>query len=117
MLISKGYKVIILTRSAKNAQGNISYAKWDINQSTIDRNAVEQSDHIIHLAGAGVADKRWTDKRKKEIIGSRVKSSELLINTLKETNNKVQTVVSASAIGWYGPDHEGKNIYRNGSAE
>lgn len=108
MLVSKGYKVIILTRSAKPAQGNISYAKWDINKSIIDKDAIEQSDYIIHLAGAGVADKRWTDKRKKEIIDSRVKSSELLINTLKETNNTVQAVVSASATGWYGPDQKGK---------
>ncbi len=108
MLLSKGYKVIILSRSAKPVQGNISYAKWDINKSIIDKDAVAQADHIIHLAGAGVADKRWTDKRKKEIVDSRVKSSELLIKVLKETNNKVQGVVSASAIGWYGPDQKGK---------
>lgn len=108
MLVSKGYNVIILTRSAKSSQGNISYSKWDINKSIIDKAVIEQSDHIIHIAGAGVADKRWTDKRKKEIVDSRVKSSELLINALKETNNRVQSVVSASAIGWYGPDQKGK---------
>ena len=108
MLVSKGYNVIILTRSAKPSQGNISYSKWDINKSIIDKGVIEQSDHIIHIAGAGVADKRWTDKRKKEIVDSRIKSSELLINALKETNNRVQSVVSASAIGWYGPDQKGK---------
>jgi len=108
--VSKGYKVIILTRSAKPSQGNISYAKWDINKSMIDKTAIEKSDHIIHLAGAGVADKRWTNKRKKEIIDSRVKSSELLIDALKEANNNVQSVVSASAIGWYGSDQKGKTF-------
>jgi len=105
-LVDKGHKVIILTRdpSAYPAQQNISYAGWDIKRQTIDKDAVTSADHIIHLAGAGVADKRWTDSRKKEIIDSRVKSSELLIKTLKENANHVQSVISASAIGWYGPD-------------
>ncbi len=66
--------------------------------------AIQQADYIIHLAGAGVVDKKWTDAYKKEIVESRTESSRLLINTLKENANKVQTVVSASAIGWYGAD-------------
>lgn len=113
MFVSRGYKVIILTRSVKPAQGAISYASWDVDKSLIDKNAIAQADHIIHLAGAGVADKRWSDKRKKEIIDSRVKSSELLINALKETENKVQSLVSASAIGWYGSDEKGKVFTEN----
>jgi uncharacterized protein len=113
MLVAKGHTVIILTRSAKPAQGDISYAEWDVNTLTIDKNAVAQADYVIHLAGAGVADKRWTNKRKKEIVDSRVKSSELLITTLKEVNNKVRAVVSASAIGWYGPDQKGKIFTEN----
>ncbi|MGB3154499.1 MAG: TIGR01777 family oxidoreductase, partial [Chitinophagaceae bacterium] len=55
-------------------------------------------------AGAGVADKRWTKKRKQEIVDSRVKSCKLLADSLKTIPNKVKAVVSASAIGWYGPD-------------
>jgi uncharacterized protein (TIGR01777 family) len=105
-LLQKGYHVIILSREpAKHPQGNnLSYAAWDIGQQTIDTNAITKADHIIHLAGAGVADKRWTKKRKQEIIDSRVKSGALLVKALQENTNRVKTVVSASAIGWYGPD-------------
>ncbi|MBO9573333.1 MAG: TIGR01777 family oxidoreductase [Chitinophagaceae bacterium] len=119
MLVAKGYEVIILTRSPgsprknkrnkkrKEENKNISYAVWDINRSIIDPLAIAKADHIIHVAGAGVADKRWTDKRKAEIINSRINSSKLLIKALAENENKVKSVVSASAIGWYGPDTKG----------
>lgn len=107
LLISKGYKVIILSRKKHAAIGNVSYAICDLKSSYIDPEAIKKADHIIHLAGAGVADKRWTGKRKKEIINSRVDSSELIVKALTEVNNGVKTVVSASAMGWYGPDRKG----------
>ena len=105
-LLKKGYKVIILSRqSGKNSTiADLSYAQWNVDAQTIDRQAIEKADYIIHLAGAGVADKRWTKKRKQEIIDSRVNSSQLIIDSLKTIPNKVKAVVSASAIGWYGPD-------------
>jgi len=105
-LLQKGYKVIILTRdpSRFTSTQQIQYAAWNIEKGTIDSNALTTTDHIIHLAGAGVADKRWTKKRKLEILSSRVQSAALLVKALKEIPNTVQTVVSASAIGWYGPD-------------
>lgn len=105
LLLNKNYKVIILSRSAKESTiNNLSYATWDVNKQTIEPGAIQQADYIVHLAGAGVADKRWTDKRKKEIIDSRTQSSALLVNALKENTNKVKAVVSASGIGWYGGD-------------
>ncbi|MEO5946766.1 MAG: TIGR01777 family oxidoreductase [Chitinophagaceae bacterium] len=110
-LISKGYSVIILTRQ-KDKQStvpNLSYGHWDIGKMVIDKQAFAQVTHIIHLAGAGVADKRWTKKRKQEIIDSRVKSGELLVQCLKNIPNKVQALISASAIGWYGADPEVPN--------
>lgn len=85
-------------------ESGLSYATWDINRQTIDETAMVKADHIIHLAGAGVADKRWSGKRKKEIVDSRVQSSQLIVNSLQTIPNNVRTVVSASAIGWYGPD-------------
>jgi uncharacterized protein (TIGR01777 family) len=107
LLLGKGYGVIILTRNAaevKHRAAGVSYAGWDIHKQTIDRDAITKADHIIHLAGAGVADKRWTEKRKQEIVNSRTQSSALIVKALKEIPNKTKTVVSASAIGWYGPD-------------
>ncbi len=92
-------------------QKNIAYAKWDVEKGEIDKDAIAQSDYIIHLTGANIAEKRWTYKRKKEIIESRTKSGALLVKSLKEIPNKVKAVISASAIGWYGEDtNESKQI-------
>ncbi|MEX2590112.1 MAG: TIGR01777 family oxidoreductase, partial [Chitinophagales bacterium] len=60
------------------------------------------ADCIVHLAGAGIADKRWTASRKKEIVESRTKSTALLIDKLKELNHKPELFLSISAIGYYG---------------
>lgn len=104
MLIDKGHKIITLTRTKKPSEdNNISYALWDIKEQRIDNSAISSSDYIIHLAGAGVADKRWTNDRKKEITESRTKSSALLVKAL-QLPNKVKAVISASATGWYGAD-------------
>lgn len=104
-LVALGYKVIILTRKwQESTHPQISYAVWDISSQTIDESAIAKSDAIIHLAGAGVADKRWTTKRKKEILESRTKSSQLLVKALQNTNHSIKTFISASAIGWYGDD-------------
>jgi uncharacterized protein (TIGR01777 family) len=107
-LQERGYEIIILTRKLPAndplIKNGISYAEWDIHKQTVDIAAVQKSDYIIHLAGAGVVDKKWTTAYKKEIQDSRTKSSELIIDTLKNNSNKVKAVVSASAIGWYGPD-------------
>jgi uncharacterized protein len=104
LLLQKGYKVFILTRGKKVNEENVEYVHWDIAKQEIDKRAITETDHIIHLAGAGIADKRWTKKRKREIVESRTKSGEFLVNALKTIPNDVKTVVSASAIGWYGPD-------------
>ena len=105
MLLSKGYEVIILTRQPdqKNT-GAVKYANWNVESGTIDKDAIARADYIIHLAGTNVGEKRWTKKRKKEILDSRKKSGELIIKALIEIPNKVQCVLTASGIGWYGPD-------------
>jgi uncharacterized protein (TIGR01777 family) len=115
LLIEKGYKIIILSRTAPHpdklsarsgstaGSGVVTYA-WNPDTGTIDPEAIRQADHIVHLAGAGVADRRWNAKRKKVIEESRTKSCALLVRSLKEIPNKVQAVISASGIGWYGPD-------------
>ncbi len=102
-----GYGVIILSRKVPTRQpsgGLVQYAQWNVQAQTIDTKAVQEADYIVHLAGAGVVEKRWTAAYKKEIIDSRVHSSALLCKALQETPNKVKAVVSASAIGWYGAD-------------
>ena len=106
MLIAKGYNIIIFTRniSTKANTEKIQFALWDIDKQVIDVNALQKADYIIHLAGAGVVDKRWTAAYKKEIVSSRINSSLLLVSALKNNANKIKTIISTSAIGWYGAD-------------
>jgi uncharacterized protein (TIGR01777 family) len=118
MLLAKGYQVTILTRNTnevKRKLAGVTYADWDIKKQTIDQKAITSADHIIHLAGAGVADQRWSDQRKQEIVESRTQSSTLLVKAMRENENHIKTVVSASAIGWYGADTEASK--QNGFAE
>lgn len=104
-LLAQGHHVIIMSRKKQETNNpQLTMAAWNVEQQTIDAGAISRADYIIHLAGAGVADKRWTAARKKEIADSRVRSGELLVKALGEIPNKVKAVVSASAIGWYGPD-------------
>jgi uncharacterized protein (TIGR01777 family) len=115
-LIDKGYEVIVLTRSNKRSSRlHLSYALWDIEKQFIDPEALKLADIIVHLAGESVATKRWTKKRKEAIVQSRVQSGALLVKALKENEHKVKTVVTASAIGWYGPDTA--NSLQNGFKE
>ena len=105
-LLKKNYRVTILTRNMDNLkpEKGVDYALWDVKKREIDVSAITKADAIIHLAGAGVMDKKWTAEYKKEILESRTKSSELLIDTLRKNKHNVKVIVSASAIGWYGED-------------
>ena len=100
MLLEKGYQVAHLSRSKKSAP--VPSFVWDVDAGEIDITALEGISTIIHLAGAGVADKRWSHSRKEEILQSRVKSTQLLFNTLLNNPNQVKSFISASAIGYYG---------------
>jgi len=98
-LLSKGYKVTILSRRASNST---SQFHWNIKDDFIDPIAIQKADYIIHLAGAGIADKRWTKKRKKELIDSRVDSTKLLLQKVNEYNPNLKGFIAASGIGYYG---------------
>jgi uncharacterized protein (TIGR01777 family) len=100
LLVARGHKVSHLGRSKK--AGPVPSFVWDVEKGTLDTKALEGVQAIVHLAGAGVADKRWTEKRKKEILQSRTQSSALLFNALQNSKHDVKAVVSASAIGYYG---------------
>src|SRR5688500_8574450 len=110
MLVKEGYNVIVLSRTSKKAVGGIRYSQWNVKDQTYEAAAFEAAAIVIHLAGANIAEKRWTAKRKKEIRDSRVDSSALIIKALKETANHVTAVIAASAIGWYGRDHKKKPV-------
>lgn len=100
LLLQKGYEVVQLGRSKKT--GSIPSFVWNVEKQEIDTQALEGVDTIVHLAGAGIADKRWNEARKKEILESRTHSTRLLFNTLKQTTHQIKNFISASAIGYYG---------------
>lgn len=100
VLQERGHEVSHLGRSKKS--GSIKSFVWDVNSGTIDLQALQNTDVVVHLAGAGIADERWSKKRKQEIRESRTKSTALIVQKLNEGNNSVKALVSASAIGYYG---------------
>lgn len=101
LLRSEGYHVVLLSRKEREEDG-ITTAKWDIKEGYVEEKAIEDLYAIIHLAGAGIADERWTDERKKIIIDSRVKSAELLHQKLETQAKKPEVFISASGINYYG---------------
>jgi uncharacterized protein (TIGR01777 family) len=99
-LIAKGYQVRHLSRQPISTAFIKSYY-WDIEQNSMDENALIGVDAIIHLAGAGIADKKWTDKRKSEIVNSRVNSTQLLFEYVQKTEQPMASFIAASATGIY----------------
>ena len=102
VLISNGFTISILSRSAKQNTAHIMYYKWDINTHFIEEEAVINADYILHLAGENIAEKPWTAKRKEEIVQSREQSIQLIYDVLKKNNKKLDAFVSASGVGIYG---------------
>ncbi|TMM32042.1 TIGR01777 family protein [Polaribacter aestuariivivens] len=97
-LTERNHEARILSR---NPEGKNEF-KWDVSKNYIDEKALENIDYVIHLAGAGIADKRWTDERKKIIIDSRVETANLLFNKIKEKNIVLKGFISASGSNYYG---------------
>ncbi len=100
-LIDRGYQVFLLSRSPRKSDLYNSY-QWDPEMGTIDEEALKDIDYILHLAGAGIADKPWTQKRKKEIIDSRAESIRLLYKVLKHNHHPIKACISSGGIGYYG---------------
>jgi uncharacterized protein len=105
-LLEKGYYVHHLSRRDKGNDANVKTFKWDVYKNEIDENCINGVDAIIHLAGEGIADKRWTKKRKEQILQSRIRSIRMLYELLKKKDHQVKAVISASAIGYYGDQGE-----------
>jgi uncharacterized protein (TIGR01777 family) len=97
----KGYDVTILSRISNHSSNPITYA-WNPEKREIDNKAITTADFIIHLAGAKIGEKRWTNERKQLIIDSRVQTAQLIFDKVKENNHKIKAFISASAIGYYG---------------
>ena len=102
LLIGSGYSVSILSRNKKENISDIFYYTWDVENQVIEAEPVLNADYIIHLAGENIAAKRWSAKRKEEILKSREESIQLIYAVLKKNHKVPEAFISASAVGIYG---------------
>jgi len=114
MLLQKGCRVSHLGRMAKD--GEVPSFLWNPDTGYVDPRAFEGIDTLIHLAGAGIGDKRWSASRKREILDSRVRSTSLLVDFLKSNTHNVGTIIAASAIGYYGFGTEDQEFTEDSAA-
>jgi uncharacterized protein (TIGR01777 family) len=98
ILLKAEYNLRYLTRDVKEPD---EY-RWNIATGEIDKRAFDDVDHIIHLSGASIFDKRWTTKQKHLLRSSRIDASQLLLDTLQSLNKRIKTFISGSAVGYYG---------------
>ncbi len=105
-LRAEGHQVSRLVRRPAVAADEIS---WDPLAGTVDIPALEGTEAVVHLAGAGVGDHRWTDAYKAEILDSRVKGTQTIAQAMASMSTPPAVLVSGSAIGWYG-DTDGRTV-------
>jgi uncharacterized protein len=96
-----GHDVVRLLRP-QTSEADGATIRWDPAAGTIDAGALEGVDAVVHLAGAGIGDRRWTEARKREILRSRTDGTMLLATTLAELRDPPAVFVSGSATGYYG---------------
>lgn len=102
LLLENKHQVRILTRRPTKA-GDYN---WNPDEGTLDPNALDGVDYVINLAGAGIADRRWTILRKKVLIESRTQSTNTLVEAIRKSANPPKAFINASAIGIYGDSGE-----------
>jgi uncharacterized protein (TIGR01777 family) len=101
VLLAKGHRVHHLGRTVRQVDGIHTY-RWDLRSGFVDPACLESVSHIVHLAGAGIADRPWTDRRVDELIESRTGSAHLLLRTVQAKKHPITAFVSAAGINYYG---------------
>jgi uncharacterized protein (TIGR01777 family) len=101
-LRADGHEPVPVVRPGGGGDGPGSGLRWDPAAGTIDAAGFEGLDAVVHLAGAGIGDKKWTPERKQVILESRTGPTRLLAETLAGLSSPPPVLVSGSAVGWYG---------------
>lgn len=107
-LKKRGDEVVLFVRP-QTSNSSEEIIRWDPSSGHVDGNDLKNAgklDAVIHLAGAGIGDKRWNEKRKQEILSSRTNSTDLLVSTLRSMHGEAPHLISGSAIGFYGDRHD-----------
>ena len=97
---AEGHTVAHLVRPGRNALP--PDVRWDPDAATADIAAMSDAEAVINLSGAGVADQRWTEERKRELRASRVATTRVLVEVLDKLPQKPRVFMCASAVGYYG---------------
>jgi len=105
ILITQGYEVITLSTN-KPKVDNKSVYYWNVSEKLIDKNALIDCQHIIHLSGFNIMN-QWTPKNKSIMYESRIDAAKLLYDSCQSLGVKPKTFISASALGFYGIDAKG----------
>ena len=101
-LRADGHVVRPIVRPASSGAPTAAAIRWDPVAGTIESDALEEIDAVVHLAGAGIGDRRWSPARKREIRDSRVRGTDLLARTLAELSHPPRVLISASGVHYYG---------------
>ena len=100
-LLKNSIDVVHLTRN-KSSKNDVKNYLWNWEKNEIDENCFVDVTHIVHLAGAGIAEKAWTQKRKEEIVKSRVLTTRLMHSKITQLKLPISGFIAASAVGIYG---------------
>ena len=107
-LMSKGHEVVVLTRGTARRDGDLRYATWPaVDEPGLWREEINGAGAVINLAGANLADKRWTHYRKEELHASRILATRALVSAIRDATPRPPVFLSGSAIGFYGGQPEG----------
>lgn len=102
-LASQGHDVVVLTRGTGRTEDQVRYVTWPAaDEPGLWREEINGAGAIINLAGAGLADKRWTAHRKEELHGSRILATRALVSAIRDATVRPPVLLSGSAIGFYG---------------
>lgn len=110
-LCEHNHEVTVLTRSperkpARPLPNDVRLEKWDGTTAAGWGHLIEKTDAIVHLAGEGIADGRWTPARKRQILESRINGGKALVAAIQEATTKPKVLVQSSAVGYYGPQDD-----------
>src|SRR5690242_13551284 len=109
-LARKGHRVTVLTRNARAASplfgASVTTVEWHGRDSGAWEKSLEVADAVVNLAGAPIADARWTAPRKRLLIDSRVQLTRRLVDAMSQRSKKPSVLISASGIGYYGPSDD-----------
>lgn len=101
-LLAQGHDVRHLGRRPGERPDGVFTHHWDPQHGVLDERALEGVDHLIHLAGAGIADKRWTGVRVRELIASRADTASLLLHAAQRMGVRPRSFISAAGLNYFG---------------